>query len=89
MAYDEIKGRKGKMIDGVFVKQADLKKAPVLTFDGSRFEEPSKEFQKEFGIKRLEVEFSEEGKMKTESIDRYGNANCLNWNNQSFDEEDK
>ncbi|MFL2100075.1 MazG-like family protein [Desemzia sp. FAM 23989] len=23
-AYDEIKGRKGKMIDGVFVKQADL-----------------------------------------------------------------
>ena len=24
MAYDEIKDRKGKMIDGVFVKEADL-----------------------------------------------------------------
>lgn len=24
-AYDEIKGRKGKMVDGVFVKEADLK----------------------------------------------------------------
>jgi hypothetical protein len=25
MAYDEIKDRKGKMIDGVFVKEEDLK----------------------------------------------------------------
>ncbi|QVY62966.1 MazG-like family protein [Cytobacillus gottheilii] len=25
MAYDEIKDRKGRMIDGVFVKEADLK----------------------------------------------------------------
>ena len=25
-AYDEIKARKGKMIDGVFVKEADLAK---------------------------------------------------------------
>jgi hypothetical protein len=24
MAYDEIKDRKGRMIDGVFVKEADL-----------------------------------------------------------------
>lgn len=24
-AYDEIKGRRGKMVDGVFIKEADLK----------------------------------------------------------------
>lgn len=27
LAYDEIKDRKGRMIDGVFVKEADLKEA--------------------------------------------------------------
>lgn len=27
IAYDEIKDRRGKMIDGVFVKEADLKEA--------------------------------------------------------------
>ena len=30
IAYDEIKDRKGKMIDGVFVKESDLKQKEEL-----------------------------------------------------------
>lgn len=32
-AYDEIRDRKGKMIDGTFVKESDLEKLRILSFN--------------------------------------------------------
>lgn len=48
-AYDEIKGRTGKMIDGVFVKEADLKQPSVnrTSFYSELSEEKYREFMKE------------------------------------------
>lgn len=48
-AYDEIKGRTGKMIDGVFVKEAELKQPSVnrTSFYSELSEEKYREFMKE------------------------------------------
>ena len=54
MAYDEIKGRKGKMIDGVFVKDADLKQ-PAVNQTSTVSEMSREEFDK------FEAEYREIG----------------------------
>lgn len=54
----------------------------VLMFNGEIFLKPSSEFQKQWGIKRLELELSEDGEIKTESVTRYPSAACVHWSEE-------
>lgn len=71
-----------KMID-----EEKEKNEKFLLFDGSNFIEPSKEFQKEWGIRKLELELLEDGRIRTQAVSRYTSAGCIHWGMEEKEEE--
>ncbi|GGC88182.1 hypothetical protein [Enterococcus wangshanyuanii] len=72
-------------------KLLDEEKAKIdkyLLFDGSNFLQPSEAFQKEWGIEKLEVQFLEDGRIRTQSVSRFVSANCIHWGMKEEQEEE-
>lgn len=55
------------------------KNEKYLLFDGSNFIQPNEEFQKEWGIQKLDLELTEDGQIKTQGVSRYASARCVHW----------